>query len=211
MQPVGKWAGTYARARQTPVRKVVKTVRKRPAAARASKTGMLAHQDVLRQEDVCTVADLQMITNIADFRKRAVQLGVPIRVLKVDGSGWAMRPKAEIIKEYMFKLVVFARTQVEQLQAITCISRFRAKAVGLGLVVSVPNASRGGFMYRRKSEILEDYIRKLMKLYDLPHIGEESAQHDLAKFGICFRTDSANGVVSSMSEKDLFQRAAGGG
>ena len=47
------------------------------------------------------LSELQAITDIVEFRKGAVDLGMVIRVRTPDGSGWAQRTKADILDDYM--------------------------------------------------------------------------------------------------------------
>ena len=52
------------------------------------------------------LSELQAITDIVEFRKGAVDLGMVIRVRTPDGSGWAQRTKADILDDYMvFQLI----------------------------------------------------------------------------------------------------------
>ena len=75
-------------------------VRKRPASALASTSGTPGSEVVHGQESLPSLAELQAITDVGEFRQRAVGLGLVIRVRKSDGSGWKLRAKADIMDDY---------------------------------------------------------------------------------------------------------------
>ena len=79
-------------------------VRKRPASALASTSGTPGSEVVHGQESLPSLAELQAITDVGEFRQRAVGLGLVIRVRKSDGSGWKLRAKADIMDDYKRKL-----------------------------------------------------------------------------------------------------------
>ena len=61
--------------------------RKRSASSLVSIPGALCAEDV--EVSLPPLSELQAITDNVEFRKRAVDLGLAIRLRKSDGSGWA--------------------------------------------------------------------------------------------------------------------------
>ena len=92
-------------------------VRKRPASALASTSGTPGSEVVRGQESLPSLAELQAITDVGEFRQRAVGLGLVIRVRKSDGSGWKLRTKADIMDDYKRKLDEVQRLRDEASQA----------------------------------------------------------------------------------------------
>ena len=52
------------------------------------------------QSALPSAAELEAITPISQFRKRAVELGLPVKVRKPSGSGYMQRSKADIMADY---------------------------------------------------------------------------------------------------------------
>ena len=76
--------------------------RKRPAPALVSIPGAPCAEDV--EVSLPPLSELQAITDVVEFRQRAVDLGMVIHVRKSDGSGWTQRTKADILDDYKRKL-----------------------------------------------------------------------------------------------------------
>ena len=73
--------------------------RESPASALVSIPRAPCAEDV--EVSLPPLSELQAIIDIVEFRKRAVDLGMVIRVWKPDAAGWAQRNKADILGDHV--------------------------------------------------------------------------------------------------------------
>jgi len=55
-----------------------------------------------------SVAELQSILNAHFFRKRVLELGVDVRIKKLDGTGHNYRRKPDVVEDYRRQLEEFS-------------------------------------------------------------------------------------------------------
>ena len=148
-------------------------------------------RDLLGHEFCLTVAELQGIMNAGELRRCAAKLGIPIHE-RNSGSRSILSTKAIIINQYKRKLFAAARARVQELESITCITKFRTTAFQLGLQVVIElerprYGSRRIRKYVSKKRIIEEYKKKL-SLLNLWPSAATARQNCLFRYGFSVRS-----------------------